>query len=373
MTGGIVPLDTKAEGSIIAAEGINSTFTIQAKQTDEKYNNTEILVVSDITGPKVSYDTQSKQITIGIDPNNPPTAAQIVELINSDPEMNKLFSASIPPLVEGTTIAPNGSGLVKVGDSGMLQTKTTGAAMGAAMLGATDNASLGIMFHSVEYGSKEFVDGWATNGNKFAVTDRFGTTAERAYGTDVVADINGRQAIGEGRIAKSATSDLEIEVSTDPAVLAGDVFGFRISGGGALMQLGPDALWSQQVRVSIQSIHSTALGGESGTLSQLKTDEQFSLLKDTKTAFRIVKESEVQLTSMRGLLGALQKTRIDTSIDNMKDAAIIGEEARSNIADVEFASATSELSRQQLLMQSAIAVLQQSGQTKQLLLSLLQG
>lgn len=139
------------------------------------------------------------------------------------------------------------------------------------------------------------------------------------------------------------------------------------------MQLGPKAIWSQQVRVSIGSVHSTALGGETGTLSQLKTDEPYSLLHDVDTAFKILEEVDVQITSMRGRLGALQKTRIETSMDNMSDAIIIGEDARSQIADVEFASESSELTRQQLLMQSAVAVLQQSGQTKQLLLSLLQG
>jgi len=366
LTGGVLPIDARAEGSIIASEGINATFTVQAKKIDEKFNNTEILVVPDTSGPRVSYDPQSKQLTIGINPNNPPTALQIVDLINSTPDVQDLFLASLPSFV------PDGSGLVRVGDFGVLQAKTTGAAMGAAMLGATDNESLGLMFHSIEYGSKEFVDVWATHLGEFPVVDRFGTVTERAYGTDIVADINGRRAIGEGRTAKSATSDLDIEIATNASVLSGDVFGFRISGGGALMQLGPKATWSQQVRVSIQSVHSTALGGESGTLSQLKTDEPFSLLKDTNRAFRIVKEAEVQITSMRGRLGALQRTRIEMSMDNMNDAISIGSEARSTIADADFATESSEFARQQLLMQSSITVLQQSAQTKQLLLTLLQ-
>jgi len=50
----------------------------------------------------------------------------------------------------------------------------------------------------------------------------------------------------------------------------------------------------------------------------------------------------------------------------------IESEARSNIADVDFASESTEFARQQLLMQSAVTVLQQSSQMKQLLLSLLQ-
>ena len=374
LTGGVQPLYARPEGTVIASGGIHSMFTVVAKRADERYNNTEILVVADPLGPSVSYHVQSKQLTIGVDPSKvpPATASDIVGLINNTPEIRDIFSASIPLFIEGTSIVPNGSGAVLVGDSGMLRTTATGATMGAAMIGATDNQSLGILFHSVEYGSSQFVDLWATNGTEFPVVDRFGNLVEKAWGTDIAADINGRRAIGEGRIAMSTTSDLDVAITTDPSVLAGDVFGFRISGGGALMQLGPTATWSQQVRVSIPSVHSTALGGESGTLSQLKTDEPFSLLNDSHRAFRILEETEIQITTLRSRLGSLQRSRVEASLDHMTDAINIETEARSNIADTEFATESSEFARQQLLMQASISVLQQSGQTKQLLLSLLQ-
>ena len=139
------------------------------------------------------------------------------------------------------------------------------------------------------------------------------------------------------------------------------------------MQLGPQAIWSHQIRIGIQSVHSTALGGESGTLSQLKTDEKYSLLKDTKTAFRIIQETTVQVTALRGRLGAIQKSQIEMNMEHMSDAITIETEARSKIADVDFSSESTELARQQLLMQSAITVLQQSNQMQQLMLSLLRG
>ena len=374
LTGGILAIDARAEGSMIASGGVHSTFTVRSKQANEQFHNTEVLVVPDLSGqtPKVSYDPQSKQLAIGIDPNNPPTAQHVIDLINSTPGVSDYFTASLPAFVKGTQIVPNGNGLVQVGDSSILQAQTIGAAMGAAMIGASDNQSRGIIFHSVEYGSQEFVELYATHG-ELTVVDRFGIVTERANGTDIVADINGRAAIGEGRTAKSSTSDLDIAITTNASVLSGDVFGFRISGGGALMQLGPQAIWSQQIRIAIQSVHSTALGGESGTLSQLKTDEQYSLLKDTHTAFRIIQDATVQITAMRGRLGAVQRSQIETNMGHLTDMITIETEARGNIADVDFAAESTEFARQQLLMQSAVTVLQQSGQMKQLMLSLLQG
>jgi len=371
LTGGVQAIDARAEGSIIASGGVHSTFAVQSKQANEQFHNTEILVVPDLSGPRVSYNPQSKQLTIGIDPHNPPTAQQVIDLINSTPEVSDLFSASLPAFAEGTSIIPNGSRRVQVGDFGLLRAQTTGTAMGAAMIGATDNESLGILFHSVEYGSKEFIEIFATSG-ELTLVDRFGGIAEQSFGTDIVADLNGRAAIGEGRTAKSSTSDLDIAIAVDPSVQTGDVFGFRISGGGALMQLGLAANWSHQVRVSLPSVHSTALGGESGTISQLKSDEPYSLLKDTHRAFNIVTETIEYVNAIRGRLGALQRTQIEMGMDHMNDAITIETDARSVIADVNFASESSEFARQQLLMQSAVAVLQQSGQTQQLLLSLLQ-
>jgi len=75
---------------------------------------------------------------------------------------------------------------------------------------------------------------------------------------------------------------------------------------------------------------------------------------------------------MRGRLGSIQRSQIEMYRDNMTDAISITSEARSNIADVNFATESSELARQQLLMQASVAVLQQSGETKRLMLSLLQ-
>ncbi|MDR2762614.1 MAG: flagellin, partial [Planctomycetaceae bacterium] len=73
----------KASASVLARNGIDAAFQVVARKADSKYDGTEIIVVPDSSGTKVSYDAQSKQITIGIDPANPPLAKEIVDLINS--------------------------------------------------------------------------------------------------------------------------------------------------------------------------------------------------------------------------------------------------------------------------------------------------
>jgi flagellin-like hook-associated protein FlgL len=372
LTGGIRPEDLHPTGTVTSANGINAMFQVSAKQTGEQWNDTEIIIVADPNGTRASYNAQSKQLTIGVSPNNPATARDIVTLINSTPEVSDYFEAFLPPIAEGTSLVPSGEDSVCVGDSGTLRVRAAGTKLGASMLGNNDNSHLGITFHSVEYGSQEFVAIRAVLETDFPLTDRFGNITDKSYGTDIVANIDGQLATGTGRIASTATSDLDMSIWVNPEVAKGDVFGFRITGGGALIQLGPDVVSEQQARIAIKSVHTVALGGASGYLSQLKTGGVYDLLTDTATAFKIVEEVTAEVSEIRGRLGAFQKNRVQANMQNMVDAIEIETGSRSEIVDTDFALTTSAFARQQLLMQSNISILQQNGQNTQLLLGLLQ-
>lgn len=372
LTGGVKQLDERAQGTVVSSGGVDAMFEVLAKRTDGQYDGTEIQIVSDSGGPKVSYDPVSKQLTIGIDPVNPSTANEIVELINNTQGVSELFEASIPAFASSTDVVPTGEGLLQIGDRAVLRSASGGMMLGAGMLGAEDGTGLGITFHSIEYGSNEFVSVLASLGTDFPLTDRFGNVVEKTYGTDVVAKIDGQQALGTGRVASTSTSDLELSIWLDPSVQQGDVFGFRIDGGGMLVQLGPDPVSSHQARIGIKNTHSVSLGGVNGFLSQLRSGGEYDLLTDTSQAFKIVEEVSDQISGLRGRLGAFQKYRVQTNMENLVDAIEIETGAMSEIKDADFASESSELLRQQVLMQSNIAVLQQSGQAAQMLLGLLQ-
>lgn len=373
LTGGIRAVDNRPEGTVVAAEGVNASFTVTGRHTDGRYDNTEIRVVSDPNGPSVSYDSQSKQLTVGMDPANPLTARQVVELINRTEGVKDLFEASIPPLAEGTSLAPTGEGLVRVGDSGTISARETGAVLGAAMLGAGDSENLGLTFYSLEYGSGEFVSVRALGGTEITLTDRTGRVAERSQGSDVVAKIDGQLAIGNGLVASVSTSDLDLSVCLDASARQGDAFGFRITGGGALIQLGSRITSAQQARIGIPSVHTSSLGSVAGKLSELRTGQDASLLTDTSRAYQILMEVTDEVTSLRGRIGAFQKNQVQANMENLIDAIEIETTALSETVDTDFAVESSEFARQQLMMQSAISVLQQSGQNTRLLLSLLQG
>lgn len=372
LTGGIQAEDNKASTEIVSSNGVNAMFEITAKKSDAKYDNTEVLIVADENGPVVSYDSQTKQLTIGINPANPPTALEVIELINSTPDIMNLFEASLPTFAAGTELVPTGEDTVQVGDGGILKTSSGTSVFGVSMIPGSDAESLGLVFYSVEYGANEFVSVTAVGSSDFPLTDRNGNQMQKTYGTDIAAKIDGQLAIGNGRIASLATSDLDLSIWIDPSVQKGDVFGFRIDGGGALIQMGPEVNATHQTRIGIQSVHTSSLGGVSGRLSDILTGNEASLINDPNKAFQIIEEVTEEIASLRGRLGAFQKYRLETNIDTLTDLIEIETAAMGEIKDADYAVEASNLTRQQLLMQANISALQMSSQVTQMLLSLLQ-
>jgi len=193
---------------------------------------------------------------------------------------------------------------------------------------------------------------------------------DRDEGTDIVATVNGIAATGKGNslYVNTATLDLTLAVTEGSST---DV-NFSISGGGALFQLGPDVVSNQQARIGITSVNTAKLGGVSGKLFQLGSGGTASLVEDTNTAGKIVEEAINQITSLRGRLGAFQRTTLETNKQALNDTLVNLTEAESQIRDSDFAEETAALTRAQILVQSGTVVLQISNQNPQNVLSLLQ-
>ncbi|MGL4942319.1 MAG: flagellin [Thermoguttaceae bacterium] len=359
-----------ATATPLAAGGIDSLFTVTARRFDTNLDGVEVLVSSDANGPRVSFDPVTRQLNIGV--AGFVSANDVVALINNTQDVAALFSASIPQSVVGTTHVPTGNGPVTPGDRGVLRVTDETTTSGAPFVGATDSAGLGLIFRSVNEGSDAFVSVLALRNTEFNVVDRRGDSVERTSGSDVVADINGQRAVGRGHIASAQTTDLSLSIGIDSSLSAGSVFGFRISGGGALMQLGPDPQSSHQSRIALHDIHTAVLGSEAGKLSDLRLGGIADLFTNTRKGFEIIEDVISQVAFERGQLGAFQRNHLDVNSRHLTDAIGITEESLSNVLDTDFASATSLLTRNQVLMQANIAVLRYPTDNARMLVGLLQ-
>ena len=129
---------------------------------------------------------------------------------------------------------------------------------------------------------------------------------------------------------------------------------------------------NQQARLGIGSVNTASLGGVSGSLFQLGTGGSAQLTsQNLDNAAAIVEEAITQVTSLRGRLGAFQRTTLETNQNALNDTLVNLTEAESSIRDADFAAESAALTRSQILVQSGTTVLQISNQNPQNVLALL--
>jgi flagellin len=128
---------------------------------------------------------------------------------------------------------------------------------------------------------------------------------------------------------------------------------------------------NQQARIGVASLNTARLGGSSGKLYQLQSGGSADLATDPNTATLIVDEAINKVTSLRGRLGAFQKTTLETNIATLNDTLANLTEAESSIRDADFAAESAKLTRAQILTQSTTSVLAIANSNPQNVLALL--
>jgi flagellin-like hook-associated protein FlgL len=404
---------TKAKGTMTSDNGINASYDLVAKQNGPEYNGYTVVYADDssvtglyadnyiegtennpcdeeeytglekddggnlitpqttsVKGMRLELDSNLKTITIHLRAGIT-TAYDIEQLIENDPQTRNLFEV----LQHG-----DGSGVVSMQDDTLL-TKDgalpAGELNGAKLLFGEDASDYFLIFKSLDYGSDQFVDVQATttNGSKttFTLNDKSGNIAEKVYGQDVKALINGVQAVGNGLDVSLNTATLSLDMTLSEGAGTNDKYttSFSITGGGATYQIGSDVVSNQQITLGIQSVNTVKLGGASGKMYQLRSGQDASLTSDTNKAFRIVEESILAITAIRGRLGTMQKATFETNINVLNDTLEAITEAESQIRDTDFAEETANLTRAQILVQSNINTLGIANQIPNYMLGLL--
>lgn len=120
----------------------------------------------------------------------------------------------------------------------------------------------------------------------------------------------------------------------------------------------------------------TALGltaGSNAAVTQETTvsNLDISTVDGSQTAIQVLDGAMQQIDSERAKLGAVQN-RFDSTVSNLQNIAENASSARSRVQDVDFASETAELAKQQTLQQASTAILAQANQLPSAVLSLLQ-
>jgi flagellin len=345
----------------------NGTQIIVSVDNTSSYNLSDIAaaITTQLADYKAEVSTSAGSGTFdanNANDNTAPTLSNVANGVNSSGGLTKdavieiagLTGAEVFNLKAGTSLSELINQVNLVADA-------TGVA-------ATANGTT-LELRSTDHGSAAFVDVKVVNEGDNGVFQAAIGTGERQHGADIIATVNGIAATGKGNSLSINTATLDLNATIEPDYLG--LIEFDITGGGALFQLGADVVSNQQARLGVTSVNTARLGGVAGKLYELLSGGSADLATDANKAARIVEEAIDQVTSLRGRLGAFQRTTLETNRNALNDTLVNLTEAESSIRDADFATETAQLTRSQILVQSGTAVLQIANQNPQNVLGLL--
>ncbi|WP_324831075.1 flagellin N-terminal helical domain-containing protein [Pseudomonas saxonica] len=114
--------------------------------------------------------------------------------------------------------------------------------------------------------------------------------------------------------------------------------------------------------------------GTAATAASEKTtiaDTNVTTADDAQNAISVITQAIANIDSQRADLGAVQN-RFDSTVSNLRSISDNSTAARGAIQDVDFASETAQLTKQQTLQQASTAILSQANQLPSAVLKLLQ-
>lgn len=227
-------------------------------------------------------------------------------------------------------------------------------------------ASAAVDLYSSGYGSAEFVKVSVITGDTTNLKEL------NKVGVDASVTVNGAAASADGNEVLYSQNGLNLAFTITEAFTAGTTETFTVdSSGGATFQLGTDA--STRYTLGFDNLSPRRLGSKSvgGFLADLKGGGAAALANDPATAAAIAAEAQKQVATLQGRIGSFQKYQVQTSLNAMTATKESLTTVKSLIGDVDYAAESSELTRQNVLMQSAISLLGVANQQSAQILSLL--
>ena len=333
-TGTITEMDATGATSTstigAGANGIAHTLTIEYAGADGKLKKVEIDYTSSST------DTDN--------------ASAIREALASNEELSSIFDIGGTGTNVVLTSKVTGEGGAKV--TSMTTTDGTSNAVGSVTFADGINAKTTLAgANTLRAG-----DSFTLNGKTYEFVAKAGdeTTATGAIaivlGTDATANVAAIDKALEGTGISATLNGTTIEFTADN------------NGGGLTLQIGDTSDDYNQLNVSIQDMHTASLG---------IADIDISTQTGAQDAVDVIKNAINIVSDVRGTLGATQN-RLDHTINNLSVMEENIQDAESSIRDTDVAEEMMAYTKNNILIQSAQAMLAQANQVPQGVLQLLQ-
>ncbi len=364
---GITPTITAATGYSAALTAVAMTADANA---DEKYTAT--ITFTDASGmtQKVDLTLTAKSATELVTENGTSITISNGGTGATAAEMAKAFATAAR---EDSTLSSMFTVSEGTGGQWTLTAKETGSASSVEVLNvATDyKGTTGTMTTTPTAGKDQKVtydlatlakdQVFTVNGQKFAFTDA-ASVANGTLGSDVnLVIITGANpnATDVGEMADVISNKLGITVDDANTEIT---FEASPDNGGLTLQIGDTSDDYNQLTVAIQDMHTASLGIDAISIA---TQE------GAQAAVDVVKSAINMVSDVRGTLGATQN-RLDHTINNLSVMEENIQDAESSIRDTDVAEEMMDYTKNNILIQSAQAMLAQANQVPQGVLQLLQ-
>jgi|CXWL01.1.fsa_nt_gi flagellin len=402
----LAEIETLVVGSVSSANLTNSQIAANQSQIDDALTAIDRLVkTTNFNGKKLLDGTFSIQ-TANATGNQYLNNVRVFSRNQTTSDTSLSISRVTSALVASATFAFAGgtartSGTTKVSITGSLGTATLTLTSGLtqAQIVTTINAakdqtgvsaiqnSTNVELSASTYGSDSFVSVEVLSGGKINTT--YGTATgdgnttndiqniSKQVGRDAVITVNGQSTNADGFDVSYSANGLALAFTLDENFGKGNTgattsTSFTVkSTGGATFQLGTTS--NTRSTIGIDSLSSAYLGGGNNTarLSELVSGGSKALKTDVAGALDAVREAISEVSEVRGRVGSFQKYQVGSAISGLQAAQTGLTEAASVIGDTDFAVATAQLNRQQVLIQSGISLLGVANQQAAQILSLL--
>lgn len=179
--------------------------------------------------------------------------------------------------------------------------------------------------------------------------------------------------LDDDNLQNAGFEGVEVDIDGDLAANGGSrTFTLTL---GAAFQVGPNA--EQRVFETIDDAHADELGRNISTavtsIGDLSSTRKGALINGlTDDAIRVIDAAVDQVTTLRGRLGAFQSNALESGLSSLRVSKENLTSSESTIRDADFASESSEFTKNNILTQSATAMLAQANQLPQNVLQLLQ-
>jgi flagellin len=226
---------------------------------------------------------------------------------------------------------------------------------------ATSKKNIGTTIEIDENALKEG-DTLTIDGKTFVFTKDATKAAKTGYVgiTGAVANLAAKAGTAFG--ATNVESDATAKTVTVRSSNAEATSGPSVLGKGVTLQIGDTSDSYNQLGLTINDIHTSALGLDGVSIS----DQE-----DAQSAIQIIKNAINNVSSTRGDLGALQN-RLEHTANNLSVMAENIQDAESTIRDTDIAEEMMSYTKNSILVQSAQAMLAQANTVPQGVLQLLQ-